>query len=234
MKGSLYTAVQGVSGQQTKMNVIANNMANINTAAFKTKNAVFSELIRKNLYSEVDIQDPPDSGSGAAVQEVGSDFTPASYKSTGNMNDYAIVGKGFFMLQDPESGGISFTRDGTFISSLRGEEFYLATVDGKLVMDKEGQAIRIEEGKTPDIGIFEFSIESGLINIGKNEYEGTVLSGIPVLTNFSRLEQGAIEVSGVDLAMEMTKAMEDQKAYAMALKMVQTSDEITDTINSLR
>lgn len=234
MNASFYAAVQGATGQQTKMDVIANNMANINTTGYKSKNAVFSELIRKNLNNREEIQNPVDSGSGAAIRLIGTDYTPAGLTQTGNRDDYAIIGKGFFMLQNPLSGQISYTRDGNFIRSLRGDEFYLASSEGKMVLDPQGRPIRMEEGAAADIGIFGFAVEAGLISTGNNEYKASALSGEPRLSDSASLAQGALELSGVDLAMEMAKAMEAQKAYAMALKMIQTSDEVTDTINSLR
>ncbi|SHJ31290.1 flagellar hook-basal body protein [Parasporobacterium paucivorans] len=234
MNGSFYAAVTGASGQQTKMDVVANNMANINTAGYKSQSAVFSSLVQKKLSDSVSGLETVRTGTGAAVKKIGTEFTPAGYTQTDNENDYAIVGKGFFMLQNPVSGDTTFTRDGSFSLSQRGGDFYLASSDGKLVLDKAGRYIRMEEGTNPDIGIFTFEVEAGLKNIGKNEYEATPVNGEPVLSESSSLQQGALEISGVDLAAEMAKAMEAQKAYSLALKMIQTSDDVAGTINTLR
>lgn len=240
MYSSFYTAALGAKGQQTKMDVIANNLANVNTNGYKSKNAVFSDLVYTNLNASQNAQTRLKAGNGIKVGQVNTNFSPAGFMETSSRNDFAIIGDGFFMLQDPTTNEITYTRDGSFSLSLRGNEFYLATANGKLVLDENRQPIIMSDagkdinGNVPNIGIYQFANKNGMLSVGDNEFRAVEKNGQPTLATNITLQQSALEASGVDVGTEMARVIESQRAYSYALKMVETSDEVTATINSLR
>ncbi|MEF9941533.1 MAG: flagellar hook-basal body protein [Lachnospiraceae bacterium] len=240
MYQSFYTAALGVISQQSKMDIISNNLANASTAGYKSKNAVFSDLMYNNLNAPRDVATRFKAGTGVTVGQVNTNFAPAGFTETGLKNDFAITQEGFFMLENPATQEITYTRDGHFNMSLRGDRFYLVSSNGKLVLDKNRQPIQMSEpgkdinGNVPNIGIYEIPMKNGMQNIGDNEYQTVAKNGQPVLLEDAVPKQGALEVSGIDMGTELARVIEAQRAYSYALKMVQTSDEITTTINTLR
>lgn len=234
---SFYTAALGAAGQQEKMNVIANNIANVNTDGFRSKNAVFSDLMYYNMRDEQGADTRVKAGSGIALGRTDTDFSESSMAPTGGNTDFAISGRGFFMLQDPNTQAVSYSRNGKFNMSLRADGFYLVNDNGKLVLDENRNPIRLDEegivgGARP--GIYTFPVQQGMLNTGNNEMTATEKNGEPVLSADAELRQGYLEQSNVNLADEMSKTIECSRAYSYVLKMIQTSDEIEQVINSLR
>ena len=141
------------------------------------------------------------------------------------------------MLQDPNTQAVSYSRNGKFNMSLRADGFYLVNDNGKLVLDENRNPIRLDEegivgGARP--GIYTFPVQQGMLNTGNNELTATEKNGEPVLSADAELRQGYLEQSNVNLADEMSKTIECSRAYSYVLKMIQTSDEIEQVINSLR
>ena len=237
MNMSFYTAALGAAGQQEKMNVIANNIANVNTDGFRSKNAVFSDLMYYNMRDEQGADTRVKAGSGIALGRTDTDFSESSMAPTGGNTDFAISGRGFFMLQDPNTQAVSYSRNGKFNMSLRADGFYLVNDNGKLVLDENRNPIRLDDegivgGARP--GIYTFPVQQGMLNTGNNELTATEKNGEPVLSADAELRQGYLEQSNVNLADEMSKTIECSRAYSYVLKMIQTSDEIEQVINSLR
>ena len=237
MNMSFYTAALGAVGQQEKMNVIANNIANVNTDGFRSKNAVFSDLMYYNMRDEQGADTRVKAGSGIAMGRTDTDFSESSMAPTGGNTDFAISGRGFFMLQDPNTQAVSYSRNGKFNMSLRADGFYLVNDNGQLVLDENRNPIRLDEegivgGARP--GIYTFPVQQGMLNTGNNELTATEKNGEPVLSADAELRQGYLEQSNVNLADEMSKTIECSRAYSYVLKMIQTSDEIEQVINSLR
>lgn len=237
MNMSFYTAALGAVGKQEKMNVIANNIANVNTDGFRSKNAVFSDLMYYNMRDEQGADTRVKAGSGIAMGRTDTDFSESSMAPTGGNTDFAISGRGFFMLQDPNTQAVSYSRNGKFNMSLRADGFYLVNDNGKLVLDENRNPIRLDEegivgGARP--GIYTFPVQQGMLNTGNNELTATEKNGEPVLSADAELRQGYLEQSNVNLADEMSKTIECSRAYSYVLKMIQTSDEIEQVINSLR
>lgn len=237
MNMSFYTAALGAAGQQEKMNVIAINIANVNTDGFRSKNAVFSDLMYYNMRDEQGADTRVKAGSGIALGRTDTDFSESSMAPTGGNTDFAISGRGFFMLQDPNTQAVSYSRNGKFNMSLRADGFYLVNDNGKLVLDENRNPIRLDEegivgGARP--GIYTFPVQQGMLNTGNNELTATEKNGEPVLSADAELRQGYLEQSNVNLADEMSKTIECSRAYSYVLKMIQTSDEIEQVINSLR
>lgn len=235
MNISFYTAAAGAGAQQVKLDVIGNNMANVSTEGFKTMNAGFVDLLYENLNG---VQaDRTYTGSGSRVEKTDILFTEGNLEPTDSMYDYAIRGDGFFAVYDMEADQVHYTRKGNFhLSQYGGDLFYLADSNGNMVLDKEMGLIPIISGRDPDfeIGIFDFASSQGFLCDGNEYYTPSEMSGNPTLATDSKLIQGALECSNVDMSREMANIVETQRAYQMALRMVQTSDEIEQVINSLR
>ena len=262
MNMSFYVGALGADASQKKMGVISNNLANINNTAFKPKNAIFSELINSNLNDSPEAKTDLQAGAATTVVRTNTDYSPAAFHTTGQPNDYAIGNaNAFFKLQDPKSGEITYTRNGHFhAGEMPDGKFYLFTESGKHVLDENGQkmladdtALKTNEaaGQTAGnaatannggeevkqkIGVYTISYPSRLVNKGDNELAirpGDQNNKDSVIQN-PILESGTLESSGTDMAKEMTRLIESQRAFTYALKMVQTSDEVEATINQLR
>ena len=191
-----------------------------------------------------------------------TDYSPAAFHTTGQPNDYAIGNaNAFFKLQDPSSGEISYTRNGHFhAGEMPDGKFYLFTESGKHVLDENGKKMLADDtalkaieaagqtgGNTANannateeikqkIGVYTINYPSRLVNKGDNELAirpGDQNNKDSVIQN-PILESGTLESSGTDMAKEMTRLIESQRAFTYALKMVQTSDEVEGTINQLR
>lgn len=241
MNMSFYTAAVGAQQQQNRMNIQANNIANVNTYGFKAERPSFAALIYDNIRGIDGAQLPRGNGSYIVMAE--TDFQAGGIVDTGRAQDYAISGSGFFALQDPVSGEISFTRDGSFtLSSFQrqNENGVMETVQrlsdgmGRFVLSNEGIPIEVQNAQEKQpVGIFDFVNTNGMQHVGGNRFvpvdkNGQIRLGTGTLIN------GALEASNTDLAYELSKIIESQRSFSYALRMVQTSDEIETTVNNLR
>ncbi|GLC80467.1 flagellar hook-basal body protein [Lacrimispora brassicae] len=256
MEQSFYVGALGAMGQQTKLSVVSNNVANVNTVGFKAQYSVFSDLVHAEMRNTQG-NNGAKSGSGTKVDQAKTDFSVMSYKETGLDHDYAIAGEGFFMLKDPVTNEVSYSRDGRFQLSQMEDKFYLVNSDNKRVLNMDQEEIsydvkpstypgneaeteeeetEVEEGEHDPraIGVYTFARRDGIESQGDNVFSVTAKNGEPILLEKAKVVKGALEESGVDFAQEMTRMIEAQRAYSYALKMVQTSDEVESTINSLR
>ena len=262
MNMSFYVGALGADASQKKMGVISNNLANINNTAFKPKNAIFSDLINYNLNDSPEAKTDLQAEAGTAVVRTNTEYSPAAFHTTGQPNDYAIGNaNAFFNLQDPSSGEITYTRNGHFhAGEMPDGKFYLFTESGKHVLDENGKKMLADDtalkaieaagqtgGNTANtnnateevkqkIGVYTINYPSRLVNKGDNELAirpGDQNNKDSVIQN-PILESGTLESSGTDMAKEMTRLIESQRAFTYALKMVQTSDEVEGTINQLR
>ncbi len=256
MEQSFYIGALGALGQQSKLNVVSNNIANVNTVGFKAQYSAFSDLVYAEMRNSQG-KDAAKSGSGTKVDQTKTDFSAMAYKETGLDHDYAIAGEGFFMLKDPVTGETSYSRDGRFQLSRMEDKFYLVNSDYKRVlnMDKEEISYDVKPFTYPDneadtetedteiqegehdpraIGIYTFARMDGMESQGDNVYAVSAKNGEPILLEKAKVVKGALEESGVNFGQEMARMIEAQRAYSYALKMVQTSDEVESTINSLR
>ena len=262
MNMSFYVGALGADASQKKMGVISNNLANINKTAFKPKNAIFSDLINYNLNDSPEAKTDLQAEAGTAVVRTNTEYSPAAFHTTGQPNDYAIGNaNAFFKLQDPSSGEITYTRNGHFhAGEMPDGKFYLFTESGKHVLDENGKKMLADDtalkaieaagqtgGNTANannateevkqkIGVYTINYPGRLGNKGDNELAirpGDQNNKDSVIQN-PILESGTLESSGTDMAKEMTRLIESQRAFTYALKMVQTSDEVEGTINQLR
>ena len=258
MNMSFYTAAVGAMMQQRRMNVQANNIANVNHYGFKAEKASFTQLMYRDVIGIDDAQLPK--GTGTRIEKTATDFSSTGYFDTGSLFDYAVVGDGFFGLYDPQTREISFTRDGSFsmsqtfttptqpeepeIDPVTGEVippepeevWRLSDNQGRFVLNSQGGFIDIDpENKEADldVGVFDYAIYDGERHADSARFLPTEKNGALYLGT-GEAKRGMIELSNVDLAQEFIKVIESQRAYSYALKMCMTSDEIESTINGLR
>lgn len=235
MNMSFYTAAVGAGQQQNKLAVVGNNLANVNTVGYKTKTGVFSDLVYQNINAPANANTNLKQGSGGILERTETLFTEGSLMLTESQLDFAIQGQGFFALFDPGTQEFTYTRDGSFSLSQLGDVLYLANDQGKWVMDSQMNPIVVlDPNDELNIGIFDFENKNGMLSIGANQFLPVDKNGAPFLSENSELTRGALEGSNVDLGIEMARVIESQRAYQLSLKMIQTSDEITNTINNLR
>lgn len=182
-----------------------------------------------------------------------TDFGQAGLADTGRILDFAIEGEGFFGLYDISSGEISFTRDGSFVMSqfivpadentppgpdgivpTTREVWRLSDGEGRSVLDSRGNFIEMTNPEDElDVGVFDYGIHNGMVRGGGNRFLAGDKNG-QIYLGEGTVKRGYLELSNADLADQMTKVIEAQRAYSYALKMVQTSDEVETTINGLR
>lgn len=249
MNQSFYIGAVGAHQQLRNLNVHADNIANVNTFGFKADRVDFSSLMYQDHRG---VEDDLPMGVGAKLLMTSTNFNQGAPSPTGRPLDYMIDGEGFFGLMDLDTGEITFTRCGAFYMAGRMEatgevdangqpvtrqRFYLSDGEGRFVLSDTGGLIEVTEStdyceKLP-IGIFDYGNYNGMTQLNSTRF-------IPIDKNgglwrgTGTLVQGVLEMSNADLGDEMTKVIEAQRAYGLALKVVQTSDEIETTINALR
>ncbi|AVR87285.1 flagellar basal-body rod protein FlgG [Thauera aromatica] len=250
---SLWTAKTGLESQQVKLDVIANNLANVSTNGFKRSRAVFEDLLYQNLRqpgAQNDVQNRLPSGMqvGTGVRPVATErlHTQGGLQHTGSSRDLAINGQGFFQVRLVD-GSAAFTRDGSFQLDENGQ---MVTANGyplepaifipenalTVSIGEDGivsvtQPGIIEANQVGQITVSTFVNPSGLESVGGNLYRETATSGarndtIPGLNGAGRLFQEYVEVSNVNVVEEMVNMIETQRAYEINSRAVKTSDEM--------
>ena len=254
MDMSFYTAAVGAHQQQRRLDIHANNLANVNTYGFKARRPSFSVLMT-NLMRGID--EDLRRGAGARVESAGADLSQNGFWGTDRVLDYAIEGDGFFALMDPLDGAITYTRDGSFtlmridseevpedsedLAPVEQNRWFLSDGLGRYVLGTDGRPIEVEDPtdlgvlweKPLPVGVFDFINRNGFQSAGNNGFTAIEKNG-DVMLGSGRAIQGYLELSNTDYAYELTKVIESQRSFQYALRMVQTSDEITTTVNGLR
>lgn len=236
MDMSFYVAALGAKYSTEKLSVVANNLSNVNNTAFKPKTTVFSELMNYNLNASPDTVTDLQAGAGMKVVRTNTSFAASGVTQTGKLYDFALMDSNtFFAVQNPATGQITYTRDGEFHKGEYNGSFYLTAENGKLVLGEDGKPIKLDENEETQlqtIGVYTFQNPSRLVSVGDNEYTPAANMNA-VLSKDASVAQGVLEASGTDMAKELVNMIEAQRAYSYAVKMITTSDEITQTINSL-
>jgi len=228
-----YSGASSLITQQTNMNIIANNVANINTTAFKPQKVAFTSLLFERLNGGAgnDICN----GHGVKVQKTGIDFTQGDLIKTDMPLDFAIVGDGFFAIEDRDSGAITYTRDGSFGISSDDSEKNLVNSAGNYVLDADENKIELnEEFSYEKIGVFSFQNPYGLELSGGKKYKATEAFGEAEERETPSIKACFLEGSGVDISEEMVKMIEASKGFSFGSRIVQAADEMEKIINQLR
>ncbi|WP_079415145.1 flagellar basal-body rod protein FlgG [Thiomonas intermedia] len=256
---SLYVARTGLQAEQTQMDVIANNLANVNTSGFKSSRAVFQDLLYQNLtqpgaQSSQSTQYPSGLQLGTGVRPVSTErlMTQGNLTQTGNSLDVAINGQGFFQVLKPD-GTIAYTRDGTFQLNNQGQ---LVTANGYLVqptvtIPASAQTVTIGNDGTVSVTLpgqaapqqvgalqlASFVNPTGLQSVGDNLYlqtgsSGAPSTGQPTLNGLGSVQQGYLESSNVNVVAELVDMISTQRAYEVNSKAVQASDQMLQYVNN--
>ena len=233
MENAQLIALSRQSALRNQLNVVANNMANINTAGFKAQRMLFEEYMMPVAEAtEFENRDH----DLFYVHDYGTrtDFLPGSIKLTGNELDVAIEGDGFFAVQTAD-GGEAYTRNGTFTLDESGQlvtpddkpvltdggPINFTTADGKIEIARDG-TISTELGVRGRIKIVNFENPQTLIQMGDNLFSGE--NPTPV-TNV-RVAQGALEQSNVEGVVEVTRLIEITRAYTTVSKLIKDADDL--------
>jgi len=253
MYPALWIAKTGLDAEQTRMSVIANNLANVNTTGFKRDRAVFEDLMYQNIRqtganSTEDTTLPSGLQVGTGVRTVATQklHTQGNIVQTGNSFDVAVQGSGFFQVTHPD-GSIVYTRDGSFGMDSSGQ---VVTQNGYLLepsitvpentlnvtVGSDGTVSAQIAGSTSptvigNLTLAQFINPTGLEAIGENLYRESAASGAPQidtpgLNGAGTLIQGSLESSNVNVVEELVNMIETQRAYEMNSKAISTTDEM--------
>ena len=260
MTRSLWIAKTGLDAQQTQMDVISHNLANVSTNGYKRSQAVFEDLIYQNMRqvganSSSDTQLPTGLQLGTGVRPVATSrlFTQGNLQQTSNSFDMAISGHGFFQLQMPD-GTTGYTRDGSFhpdaqgqlvnangiplsppISVPQGTRDITIANDGTVTVSIAGQDGVTQIGQ---IQLATFQNAAGLDPQGQNVFKETDASGAPTastpgMNGAGMIQQGYLETSNVNVVEELVSMIQTQRAYEINSKAIQTSDQMLARISQL-
>ena len=260
---SLNIGATGMLAQQTNVDVISNNIANMNTTAYTKRRAEFNDLLYQNIIrpgsaSTADQNIVPAGlqlGTGVRTAAVYRITDGGALTNTNNALDLAIKGRGYFQIELPEGNGTAYTRDGAF---QRNGDGSLVTHDGYVVqpeitipedavevyVNASGEVWVKQDGQTDELNVGQLELatfvnEAGLEAIGQNLFIQTEASGDPVVDNpdtegFGSIQSGYLETSNVNAVSEITELVSAQRAYELNSKIITTSDQMLSTINQMK
>jgi len=256
---ALWIAKTGLDAQQTRMSVVSNNLANVNTVGFKRGRAVFEDLLYQNIQqagasTSQDTEDPTGLTLGAGVRIVSTEkfFSQGGRLDTGDPLDHMIEGRGFFQVLLPD-GNTAYTRDGSFrvdsdgrLVTANGYEVTpsITVPDGivSLRVSRDGIVEATLAGQTQpsqlgSLQLADFINPGGLTPRGQNllvesKASGTPQIGTPGLDGLGEISQGALETSNVNVVEELVSMIETQRAYEMNSKSIAVSDQMLQYINN--
>jgi flagellar basal-body rod protein FlgG len=260
MLRAMRTAASGMAAQQLNIDLVANNLANVNTTGFKKSHADFEDLLYQTMRpagpGEGDNQIPTalQVGHGAIVSATAKVFSQGTTETTSNPLDIAIEGAGFFQVQLPD-GTTGYTRDGGLridgngrMTTPRGyvlqPEISIPEDATSVLVNAEGRIFVQTAGNTDstELGQFQlarFTNPSGLEATGGNLYRQSEVSGDPTLgapgdLGIGSVRQGALERSNVDVTEEMVNMIVAQRAFEINSKSIKTAEDMLGIINSIK
>ncbi len=259
MNGALWTAKTGLDAQQTRMQVISNNLANTNTTGFKRDRAVFQDLLYQTVrqagaQSSQNTQLPSGLSTGTGVRVVSTEklHSQGNLTQTEDPLDLAIQGRGFFEVLTPD-GTLAYTRDGSFQMDSSGQVVnatgYVLQpgitvppnasdisigMDGTVSASIPGSSAPVQLGV---VNLTDFVNPAGLQAKGGNLFHETASSGAPIqgtpgTGGFGSLIQGSVETSNVNVVEELVSMIETQRAYEINSKAISTTDGMLQYINN--
>ena len=260
MDPTLKTAATGMAAQQTRIDVIANNLANVNTPGFKRSRAHFEDLLYQTVEgeellgtTEVEVTESAQVGRGTRLSGIMRVHEQGTLEITGRPMDLSIDGEGFFQVRRPD-GTLAYSRDGSFTISDQGvlvtssgyalvpevsvpEDMTQVTISrtGVVSGSGAGQAAPVEIGR---IELVRFPNPPGLIALGENLLQESAASGQPILGSpqeegFGRIIQGALEASNVQVVQEMVDMIAALRAYEINAKAVEASEEMANVTSQM-
>lgn len=251
-----YIGASGMNAQQNRLDAISNNLANVDTTGFKKEIPVsktFSELLLRRAEADGVHVTPFGStdqapiigsiGLGVETNELYTDFSQGSFKSTDTSTDFALGGKGFFVVQTPD--GERFTRNGNFHLGkegilltkegypVLGENGPISVPDTKFIVNQDGMIVTKENEQVDRLKIVEFDNDRYLKKQGSSLWNKNEISGdyhIAEGKERPRVLQGYTETSNVNVVNEMVQMIEVNRAYEANQKSVQSQDSMMDTL----
>ena len=257
---SLWTAASGMTAQKINMDVIANNLANVNTSGFKKSRADFEDLLYQTLKSPGadtssggQIPTGIQIGMGTRYSSVQKIFSQGDFSQTGNQMDLAIAGNGFFKIVN-SNGDEVYTRAGSFkidsegyIVTSQGDrlqpEVSIPTNSVSFTIDDSGALEAFDENgdttTTAQLTLTNFINPSGMKSLGGNYYSPSESSGDPIEGNpgvdgIGTIIQGSLEMSNVDVVEEMVNMIASQRAYEISSKSIKSADEMMQMANNIK
>ncbi|PKM74443.1 MAG: hypothetical protein CVU91_00830 [Firmicutes bacterium HGW-Firmicutes-16] len=241
MRAAFYTGASGLVAYQDSMDVIGNNIANCSTTGYKAQRTAFSQLLATKMNEEAN---PVLVGNGVRTVSAGIDASAADVMATQGSLDLAIAGNGWFCVSN--GGQKEYTRDGSFSLSMSGNSAYLVNQNGAYVLDSSGRQVtatvdsksnNVDIGTIiNNVGVFTFTNPEALTPASSNSYLSNAYTGTATVAkkNEYTVLKGYLEQSDVSLADEMVALITAQRGYQLSARVVQTADEVEQTINSLR
>lgn len=258
MLKALAIAATGMSAQQTNLEVISNNIANINTTGFKRSRAEFTDLLYQseraagiaNSAGQSSVPEGAYVGLGVRTSAVRNLHQQGALTSTSNKLDVAITGRGWFQISAP-NGETLYTRAGTFNRNAQGQ---IVTMDGYTLqpgivvppetsdvhINASGEVFAHVDGQSEmqnlgQISLASFANDAGLEPLGDNlfranEASGQAVAGTPGASGLGAIRQGYLEGSNVDAVKEITEMIAAQRAYEMNSKVIKAADDMSATI----
>ncbi len=257
---SLWISKTGLDAQQTQLDVVANNLANVGTTGFKRSRVAFEDLLYQNIRqaganSSQQTQLPTGLQIGTGVRPVATPrlFTQGNLQQTGNQLDLAINGQGFLQIQMPD-GTTAYTRDGSLHTDANGQ---LVTANGfalspSITIPANAQSVTVGQDGTVTITVpgqaapqnvgqiqlASFVNPGGLESKGQNLFVETAASGTastnaPGTNGLGLLNQGFLETSNVNVVEELVSMIQTQRAYEINSKAIQTSDQMLGRLTQL-
>jgi flagellar hook protein FlgE len=258
---SLDSGVSALEQFQQQLNVIANNIANVNTVGFKEAQVNFADTLSETLGSTA--AGSTQIGTGVTTASITNNFsTQGTLSNTGIQSDLAIQGNGFFVVKDPTSGLSYVTQDGTFSLDSNG---YMVTSSGMRLQGSSGDLqitgngtatvssydiksdgtinVTLSDGTTSSPGqilLQNYSNPAQLVKVGGNLYTAPAAAGgmaaaaAPGSSGLGNIVSGSLEMSNVDLAGQLTGLITAQRAYEANSKVITTSDDVLQTLVNLK
>lgn len=257
---SLWISKTGLEAQQTQMDVISNNLANVSTTGFKRSRAVFEDLLYQNIrqpgaQSSQQSQIPSGLQIGTGVRPIAAEriHTQGNLQQTGNRLDVAVQGSGFFQVLMPD-GTLAYTRDGSFQTDNQGQivtsngfvvqpamtipaNATSVTIgqDGVVTITQAGVAAPVQVGS---MQLATFINPAGLESMGQNLYLETASSGtpstnVPGTNGTGTISQGYVETSNVNVVEELVNMIQTQRAYEINSKAITTSDQMLQKLTQI-
>ena len=260
MMRSLWISKTGMEAQQTQLDTISNNLANVSTNGYKRAHAVFEDLMYQNLRQagansseQTTLPTGLQAGLGTRAVATARNFSQGGLQQSSNPLDIAVRGSGFFEVQMPD-GTNGYTRDGSFQVSAQGQlvtnngytvqpgitipanaQSVTIASDGTVSVTLPGQALPQSIGQ---LQIASFVNPAGLEPKGGNVFaetaaSGTPNAGTPGQTGLGSLQQGFVETSNVNVVEELVQMIQTQRAYELNSKAIQTSDQMLQKLAQL-
>ena len=258
MYEAVMIAATGLRHQQARLDTIANNVANVNSAAYKSARLDFRDALYTAGLVPARPRTPEPEGNqqkghGVMIAGIVKDFSTGAFQRTDRTLDVAIEGEGFFELEDPD-GNLVYSRNGSFELGRFDGGFYLLNGDGYFIHDTEGGKIEIpygtesidisvdgvitftigEEITTVELGLYTFRNITGLLSVGNGNYGESIASGEKMTADSAKIWQGTLEISNVNLAEEMTRIIRTQRVFQLASRALKTADDMEGIANNLR